>query len=93
MASEPKELKRLKDRFDVAPDVIHTKYPFLERRTIRNRFVTTGRPKRQGTDGPWNRLQAFCSGNGIELIEVNTILRELVALLRHKYPRPDRVGK
>src|SRR3990170_2468155 len=42
--SEPKELRRLKDRFDVAPDVIR-------------------------------------------------ILRELVTLLRQKYPRPDRVGK
>ena len=92
-ASEPKELKRLKDRFDVAPDVIRTKYPFLDCRTIRNRFVTTEKPKRLGTDGPWNRLQAFCSSNGIELVEVNTILRELVALLRQKYPRPDRVGK
>jgi len=92
-ASEQKELKRLKDRFDVAPDVIRTKYPFLDGRTILKQFVTTGKPKRLGTNGPWNRLQTFCSNNGIELVEVNTILRELVQLLRQKYPRPDRVGK
>jgi len=93
-AKELKEFKRLKDRFDVAPDVIHTKYPFLlDGRDIRNRFVTTGKPKRLGTDGPWNKLQTFCSDNGIELVEVNTILRELVKLLRQKYPKPDRVGK
>jgi hypothetical protein len=91
--SEPKELKRLKDRFDVAPDVIRTKYPFLDGRTIRNRFVTSGKPKRLGTDGPWNRLQAFCSTKRIELVEVNTALRELVELVRQKYPKQDRVGK
>jgi hypothetical protein len=92
-ASEPKELNRLGCRFGVAPDVIRKKYPFLDGRTIRNRFVTTGKPKRLDTDGPWSRLQAFCFSNGIELVEVNTILRELVVLLRQKYPRPDRVGK
>lgn len=91
--SEPKELRRLKDRFDVAPDVIRTKYQFIDERKVRNQFVTTGKPKRFNTDGPWNRLQTFCSSNGIELVEVNTILRELVTLLRQKYPRPDRVGK
>jgi hypothetical protein len=90
---EPKELRRLKDRFDAAPYVIRTKYPFLDKATIHNQFVTTGKPKRLGTDGPWNRLQTFCSSNGIELVEVNTILQELVTLLRKKYPRPDRVGK
>lgn len=92
-ASEQKELNRLKDRFEVAPHVIRTKYPFLKKQTILNRFVTTGKPKRLGTKGPWSRLQTFCSSNGIELIEVNAILRELVAILRQKYPRPDRVGK
>lgn len=92
-ASERKELKRLKDRFDIAPDVIRTKYSFLDGRTILNRFVTTGKPERLGTKGPWNRLRTFCSNNGIELVEVNTILGELVALLRQKYARPDRVGK
>ncbi|HPD58298.1 MAG TPA: hypothetical protein PKW17_13730 [Smithellaceae bacterium] len=92
-ASEQKELKRLKDRFEVAPDVIHAKYPFLYGRKIVNRFVTTGKPKRLGTNGPWSRLQTFCSNNKITLVEVNTILWELVSLIRQKYPETDRVGK
>lgn len=91
--SEPKELRRLKDRFDAAPAVIRTKYPFLIEAIIRNQFVTTGKPKRLGTDGPWSRLQTFCSKNGIALVEVNTVLRELVSLLRQNYPSPARVGK
>lgn len=92
-ASEQNELKRLKDRFDVASNVIHTRYSFLEGQKVLNRFVTTGKPKRLGTDGPWNRLQTFCTNNEIELVEVNSILRELVKLLRQKYPKSDRVGK
>lgn len=91
--SEQNEFKRLKDRFDVAPDFIRTKYPFLDGRTIRNRFVTTGKPKHLGTDGPWNRLQVFCTSNGIELVEVNTILQELIELLHNTYPGPQRVRK
>jgi hypothetical protein len=91
--SELQEFNRLKDRFEVAPDVIRKKYPFLDGRTIRNRFVTTGKPKRLGTDGPWNRLQAFCASNEIQLVEVNTIIQELIELLHSTYPGPQRVGK
>ncbi len=91
--SEPNELRRLKERFDEAEKLIPTKYPFLVEQVIRNRFVTTGKPRRRGTDGPWNRLQDFCSEHRIELIEVNTILRELIVLLRERYPNSARVGK
>lgn len=92
-AKEQKELKRLKDRFDVAQVLMRSNYPFLNRHAILNQFVTTGKPKRIKTNSPWIRLQTFCSENGIILIEVNAILKDFIRLLQKKYPRKDRVGK
>lgn len=93
IASENREFERLKARFIEAPNVIGKRFPFLHGRVIKNRFVTTGKPMRLRPDGPWSRLQKFCSDNSVELVELNDILKELIKQLQRKYPRPDRVGK
>ena len=90
-----KEFRRLKDRFEEAPDVIFKKYKFLERDKleIKNIFVTSGKPKKSRGNGPWDRLQTFCNKNGIELIEISSIIKELIVELKTKYPKPEKVGK
>lgn len=92
---ESKDFRRLKDRFDHTPDLIFNKYSFLDRHniTIRNIFVTSGKPKKSRGNGPWDRLDRFCSENGIELVEINTIIQELIGELRDRYPKPQEIGK
>jgi hypothetical protein len=92
---EDKDFTRLKDRFVHAPDLIFRKYPFLNERnnTVRNIFVTSGKPKKSSGNGPWDRLDRFCSENGIQLTEINTIIRDLIGELKGKYPRPQEIGK
>jgi hypothetical protein len=92
---EEKEFRRLKDRFKQAPDVIFKKYDFLDRDKLKmkNIFVTSGKPNKSRGNGPWSRLQNFCNDNGIELVEINSVIKELIAGLRKKYPKPERVGK
>ncbi len=94
LASEKRELKRLKTRFDHAPKMIRERFPFLKRNSkFVNVFVTSGKPKRGQGKGPWSRLQKFCAEEDIELREINMVIEELIFELRKKYPRPDRVGK
>lgn len=89
-----KNLKKLKEKFDHAKDLIFRKYPFLNKNTcIKNIFVTSGKPKKGRGDGPWDRLQKFCNKNNIELVEINTVINDLLSELKKKYPKPDRVGK
>jgi hypothetical protein len=92
---EEKELQRLKDRFEYAPDLIFKKYGFLDqsRFNVKNIFVTSGKPIKSRGGGPWDRLQEFCNENNIKLVEINSIIMELIAELRKKYPRPEKVGK
>lgn len=92
---EEKELQRLKDRFKYAPRLIFEKYGFLPRTklSIKNIFVTSGKPKKSRGNGPWDRLQTFCDKNEIELIEINSIITRLIAELRETYPKPEKVGK
>jgi hypothetical protein len=92
---EEKEFRRLKDRFKQAPDVIFKKYDFLDRDKLKmkNIFVTSGKPNKSRGNGHWSRLQNFCNDNGIELVEINSVIKELIAGLRKKYPKPERVGK
>jgi hypothetical protein len=92
---EEKEFRRLKDRFDNAPKAIFQKYKFLKSPNFRisRVFVTSGKPQKSRGNGPWDRLEKFCSQNGIELIEINTVIKHLANELKRKYPRPDRVGK
>ena len=60
---------------------------------IKNIFVTSGKPIKSRGGGPWDRLQEFCNKNYIKLVEINSIITELIAELRKKYPRRERVGK
>ncbi len=94
-ADESKEFQRLKDRFAQAPDAIFDKYNFLDKNNfkIKNIFVTSGKPKKSRGNGPWDRLQDFCNKNGIELIEIDNIIKELIKELKKKYPKPEKVGK
>jgi hypothetical protein len=94
-AEEKKAFEHLRDRFEHAPEVIFARYPFLDKRnfTVKRVFVTSGKPKRSRGNGPWDRLEAFCAGNGIELLEVNEVIEELISELRVKYPRPAEIGR
>jgi len=92
---ERKEFRRLKDRFELTPNVIFEKYKFLDRdkHEIKNIFVASGKPKKSRGNGPWDRLQTFCDENDIKLVEINSIITQLIAELRKKYPKPEKVGK
>ena len=94
-ADEPREFRRLADRFENAPDTIFTKYSFLDReRFVLHRvFVTSGKPKRSTGRGPWDRLQHFCSEHQIELLEINTVIKRLARRLLQRYPGNGIVGK
>jgi hypothetical protein len=95
---ESKEFRRLKDRFEQAADLVFEKYNFLDTNKLqmrRNIFVTSGKPKKRARNlkGPWDRLQEFCNNNEIELVEINSIIYELIAKLKDKYPKPEKIGK
>jgi len=94
-ANEAKDFRRLKERFDYAPEAIFSKYSFLDGRsiTVKNIFVTSGKPKRSRGNGPWDRLERFCNENGIELVEINEVIEDIISELRKKYPRAQIVGK
>jgi hypothetical protein len=61
--------------------------------SVKNVFVTSGKPKKLGGNGPWERLAKFCSREGIELVEIKTVIQELIDELRKKYPKPHEIGK
>lgn len=94
-ADEEKEFRRLQARFDLAPDAIFGRYPFLDRDKFRPRnvFVTSGKPKKSSGHGPWDRLQAFCDEHDIELVEIDEVIRELISELREKYPKQEVIGR
>jgi hypothetical protein len=56
-------------------------------------LVTSGKPKKGQVNGPWPRLQRFCEEKSIELVEINTVITDLISVLREKYPKPEKVGK
>ncbi len=60
---------------------------------MENIFVTSGKPKKSRGDGPWDRLQKFCNKNGIKLVEINQVIKDLISELKNKYPMPQEVGK
>ena len=83
----------LNSKFERAQDTIFKRYGFLERYgPIIKIFVTGGRADNPRPNGPWNRLQEFCGKEGIELIEINTIVEDLIRELRRENPGPLRVG-
>lgn len=91
---EQNDFKRLMDRFNHAQPSIFQKYPFLPKNLkVRNMLVTSGKPKKGRVNGPWTRLQRFCDGKSIELVEINTVITDLISVLKEKYPKPARVGK
>ena len=94
---EQKEFRRLKDRFEQARELFLTseKYSFLNQSSLkmRNIFVTTDETKNKPRGGRWDKLQQFCSSNGIELVEIKSVVSDLIAELRKKYPSPQKVGK
>jgi len=92
---ENNALRQLKDRFEHASNSIFKKYSFLDqdKLSIKNIFVTSGKPLKSSGRGPWDRLQEFCNKNNIELVEINSIITQLIAELREHYPRPEKVGK
>jgi hypothetical protein len=94
-AEEERAFQRLRDRFEHAPEVIFDRYPFLDKHALATKrvFVTSGKPKRSRGNGPWDRLEAFCRKNGIELLEVNEVIEELISELRVKYPKAAGVGR
>jgi len=94
-AEEPREFRRLAVRFEHAPDMIFSKYRFLDRDrfTLSRVFVTSGKPKKRTGHGPWDRLEGFCADRQVELLEINTVIRRLARRLVDLYPNPGIIGK
>jgi len=86
-ADEQRQFQRLKDRFKYAPKLIFEKYSFLDKDkiTVKNIFVTSGKPEKSKENGPWDRLQEFCNKNGIELVEINKVIEDLISELKKRY--------
>lgn len=58
------------------------------------KIVVAGSPQNPRPDGPWAALQQFCQEHDITLIETGQVLREIVQVLRSRYPHPsERIGK
>lgn len=95
LAEEAKEFRRLKDRFEHTVTLVFERDAFLNRNKmkVKNIFVTSGKAKKSTGSGPWDRLKSFCTENEILLVEINDIIRELIAELKMKYPKPELVGK
>ena len=100
--NEDRERTRLKERFDVSSKVLFERYGFLKNvfqtqpPTITKVFVTSGRPKKiqeDESEGSWRRLKDFCEENGIQLKEINDIVKEFIEKIREKYPKPNIIGK
>jgi hypothetical protein len=91
---EGKDFQRLKNRFENSQRQIFDKYKILDKDKLKLKkiFVTSGKPKKL-TCGPWKKLQDFCDGHGIELIDRQDIIKELISELKKRYPHPSRVGK
>jgi len=92
---EQKEFRRLKERFEQARRLVHERYLFLNQSSIRirNVFVTSDYTRKKLRGGPWYRLQQFCSGNEIELMEIKEVVGELLTELKRRYPRSQNLGK
>jgi len=89
------EFQKLNNKFVRVQAHIFEKYNFLQQyEPINKIFVVGGKADNPRPNGPWNRLQDFCGKEAIELIEVNTIVEDLIGKLREKYPKHKRlVGK
>lgn len=92
---ENEEFQRLRQKFQLVQDQIFERYKLLKQyKSISKIFVVGGKADNPRPNGPWSRLQAFCKKEKIELIEINTIIEDLIRKLRDKYPRREGiVGK
>ena len=92
---EEKVFRKLKDRFNQAETVIFEKYTFLNKNKFKvtNIFVVGGKPNRPRKGGLWDRLEQFGRKNGIQLVDVNTIIKEVIEILKQRYPRKERIGR
>ncbi len=86
-SSKEKELQQLRQKFQLVQEQIFDRYKFLKQYKSIKKTVVTGRADNPRPIGPWSRLQAFCKKEKIELIEINTIIEELIRELRHEYPK------
>ena len=94
MTGEKEAFQGLNNKFVRVRDQIFGRYNFLKQyEPIIKIFVVGGRAANPRPNGPWNRLQDFCVKEGIELIEINAIVEDLIRELRRIYPRPERVGE
>lgn len=92
IAGEQEAFDRLNAKFQRAQDSIFRRYGFLERYgPITKIFVTSTNENRQH-GRPWDNLQAWCNDNDIELIEINSVIEDLIRELRRENPDPLRVG-
>ncbi len=90
-----KAFQQLNNKFERGQAHIFKKYNFLKKYgPIIKIFVAGGKANNPQPNGPWYRLENFCRHNKIRLIEVNTIVEDLIRELRNKYPKHKRlVGK
>lgn len=94
IGGEDDAFQRLNNKFERAQDHIFEKYNFLQRyESITKIFVTSTTNANQQHGRPWDNLQRFCDENEIRLIEINTIVEDLIRELRRIYPGPERVGE
>ena len=93
---EQKTFRKLQERFREAPGKIFKKYKFLRKNKlkVKNILVVGGKPNNPRRNGPWDRLQEFCHKNQVELIEIKSIVKDLIKKLRDEYPPHEQiVGK
>jgi Holliday junction resolvase len=82
ISKEGEEFKRLKKRFDYAPNFIFQKYPFLDKKIQWKKVFVT-----QSSKGLLGRLRELCAKEEIQLIELNDIINNLISELKGKYPK------
>ena len=91
--AEKREFQKLNSKFERVQKEIFEKYNFLKWRKLKiiKVFVTGGKAKNPRPNGPWSRLQDFCGKNRIKLMEINSIIEDLIEELRNKYPKREQV--
>ena len=93
IAGEQKAFQQLNSKFERVPDQIFRRYSFLERYgPIIKIFVTCTTNANRQHGRPWDNLQAWCNDNDIELIEINSVIEDLIRELRKENPGLGRVG-
>ena len=89
---EKKEFQRLRNKFERTHQMFE-KYNFLKRLELKitKVFVTSGKAKKPRPNGPWGRLQEFCRKEEIKLIEINSIIEDLIKELRNRFPKRKQI--